>query len=325
MLQSAAYKNNFKTSFLGFDKYLSERLIKDINNININGEENEISNEIFERMKNNSLMDKYKAYQILDDEWKKISGDIELIQTEGMNTCKNVDSLMELKKKNGEEKEVQIGWQGRIIPFDLMQKYKLNEQVEQVKKLNNRLEEITSMYQETIDALSEDDKEQISELLNDENDAFVNANVAKKAKAINKSSQYGKELDSKIIEINNLIDEEKNLKKEIKLKETKLQKDTKAFIEKLSEDEIQKCLEKKWINPIIKNINKLMEDFVNEFSKKIESLSKKYNFTLLDLEGNIGTTEKELSQLIDDLIGDEFDMKGLNELKLLLNGETYGK
>ena len=47
----------------------------------------------------NLIIDKYKAYQILDDEWNTISGDIEIIQSEGIKTCNNVDPKTEIKKK----------------------------------------------------------------------------------------------------------------------------------------------------------------------------------------------------------------------------------
>ncbi len=318
------YKNKFENIFGNLDEYLCNELINDSRNINISSEENKISEEIFKRIDQIPLLDKYKAYQILDDEWNKISGDIELIQTEGFNTCNKVDPKTELKKKNGKEQEVQVGWQGRIIPFELVQEYKLQEEVKNIKDIENRLEEISTFYQETIEALSEDEKEEITELLNDNNDSFVNANIIKKAKEIKKATQYNEELDKKIIEVSKLIDEEKELKKELKVKENDLQNKSKEAIENLSEKEIKDILELKWVQPIVKNINKLIKDLINEFSKNVEKLSKKYDCTLTRIEDEITSTEKDLASMIDELVGDEFDMKGLNELKSLLNGGNYG-
>ena len=51
--------------------------------VTISKEENIISDNIFERLKNILLVDKYKAYQCLSDSWDKISVDLEVIQTEG--------------------------------------------------------------------------------------------------------------------------------------------------------------------------------------------------------------------------------------------------
>ena len=319
------YKNNFKKAFEDFDDYLGKELIINSENIKISSEENKISKEIFKRMSDIPLIDKYKAYQILDDEWTNIASDIELIQTEGLETCNKVDPKTEIKKKNGKEEEVQIGWQGRVIPFELVQKYKMKNEVEEIKNIENRLEEISSFYQETIESLSEDEKEEISELLNETNDSFVNANILKKAKETAKSVQYSEEIDSKVKDVAKTIDEEKELKKKQKDLETALQNNSKKAIEELSVNEVNELLELKWIRPVVDNINKLVEELINEFSKKVENLSKKYENTLLSVEDEIIKTEKELSSMIDDLVGDEFDMKGLNEFKSLLNGGIYGE
>ena len=40
-----------------------------------------------------------------------------------------------------------------------------------------------------------------------------------------------------------------------------------------------------------------------------------------DIEKEIKETEASLCSMIDDLVGDEYDMKGLSELKSLLSGE----
>lgn len=319
------YKDNFRNSFYNFETYLSDELIANSNEIKIGSEENKISNEIFKRMNEISLIDKYKAYQILDDEWTNIASDIELIQTEGLQTCNKVDPRTEIKKKNGKEEEVQIGWKGRVIPFELVQEYKMKDEVKSIRNIENRLEEISSFYQETIESLSEDEKEEITDMLNETNDAFVNANIVRKAKETIKSVQYNEKIDKRIREVAKVIDEEKELKKEQKTLETKLQNNSKKAIEELSENEIKELLKIKWIIPIVSNINKLVEELINDFSKKIENLSKKYEKTLMDVENEILTTEKELSLMIDELVGDEYDMKGLNEFKSLLNGGVYGK
>ena len=47
----------------------------------------------------------------------------------------------------------------------------------------------------------------------------------------------------------------------------------------------------------------------------------KYETTYFDIEKEIKETEASLCSMIDDLVGDEYDMKGLSELKSLLSGE----
>lgn len=41
---------------------------------------------------------------------------------------------------------------------------------------------------------------------------------------------------------------------------------------------------------------------------------------MIDLSDKIESSEKELCSMLDDLTGDEFDIKGLQEFKKLLGG-----
>ena len=90
--------------------------------INISKEESSLSAEIFRRLTGTPLVDAYEAYQILDSDWARISVDLEIIQTEGFAATRQVDPNMVIKKKDGKDQEVQDGWVGHVIPFDLHQR-----------------------------------------------------------------------------------------------------------------------------------------------------------------------------------------------------------
>ena len=114
---------------------------------------------------------------------------------------------------------------------------------------------------------------------------------------------------------------EKNIKKEIKLKTAELENKTKEVIESLTFDDAIVLLYKKWIEPIVKEISVLPESIVSALESKINTLTKKYSVTMLDIETEIEESEKEFSAMIDELEGDEFDMLGLKELQKMLRGE----
>ena len=61
------------------------------------------------------------------------------------------------KKKNGKDIEVQDGWKGRIIPFELIQDAFFKNEKETINNKKLRLEEISSSYSEILDELSEED------------------------------------------------------------------------------------------------------------------------------------------------------------------------
>ena len=147
------FVNEYKNAFNGFEGYLKTLLIDDAENLNIAKTEEIISNNIFDRLKNISLINQYEAYQYLNDGWNTISGDIEIIQTEGIDAAKVVDPNLVIKKKKEKEVEVQEGWIGHLLPFDLIQsKYLLKEKRELIDK-ENQVSEIDSEINDIIDIL----------------------------------------------------------------------------------------------------------------------------------------------------------------------------
>lgn len=315
-----AFKNNFKKSLENFENYLDNNLVSNSLNVDINNEESILSKQIFELLDANALVDNYKAYQILDEAWTNISGDLEMIQTEGIEAVKKVDPNMIIKKKNGNEEEVQDGWVGHIIPFELIQKYKLSNELVESNKNNDRLSEITSEYEELFDGINEEDKDSIS---NDNNDAFDMKKVAEKVKEIKKEriAILEDSFEEKITKVLKLSDEEKELKRVIKSQNEEIIVSSKKAIEDLSDSEVTEMLKLKWVKTLIDNLNDLPKEIINNFIKNIEKISNKYETTLVNLEDEIKDVESELSGMIDELTGDEFDMKGLSELKALLSGE----
>lgn len=307
-----SFENKYRDVFSGFDEYLYDELIEKMTALNISKAEATLSANIFERLKDIPLVDKYEAYQLLDDDWTKIAVDLEIIQTEGFEATKRVDPNMVIKKKDGKEQEVQEGWVGRIIPFDLIQDTLLADDRAALKAKENRLSEIASEYEELFDSLTEEEKEgdYASE------DGFVNAEIKKALK----SDSVEPETKEKLRKVATLATEEKELKAAIKKDAGLLDGKTKETIESLSDEQVIDLLKDKWITPLIQSLMKLPDSIVNELVSKLEALTKKYETTFAEVETQISETEKALSAMIDDLEGNEFDMLGLSEFKKMLGG-----
>ena len=311
------FRENISDSFINLKEFLKTQLIENIDTIDLNNAENIISNKIFSILNSNNLIDNYEAYQILDDIWKYISNDIELIQGEGIECVKKVDPNMVVKKKNSAE--VQEGWKGHIIPFELIQKYKLNDMILKIKECENILSEYSSQYEEIFESL-EDDKD---EYANEAGDSFDFKIVANKVKEFKTEKIFIEEnsVESKIIKVNKMQEKEKQVKKEIKMLQEGLEIESKKAIENLTNIEVEEMLEHKWIDALIENLNKLPEEIINKFIKDIEVIANKYNTTLIELENEITNTEKELANMLKDLTGNDYDMKGISEIESLLLGE----
>jgi type I restriction enzyme M protein len=319
-----AFVSNFMGAFEDFDGFLKSELITNMASLNISKEEVVLSADIFARLASLPLINRYDAYQLLDDEWVKTAVDLEVIQTEGFNVVKKVDPNMVIKKKDGKEVEVQDGWIGHVIPFELVQRTLLSAEYEALQQQESRLAEISSEYDEILDSLSEEDKE--SDVLNDGKDSFVAAAVVREAKRINdeikKNAAFEEEsLEIKLIRVDKLIGEEKDLKAKLKKEAAELHMLTKKTIESLTDEQALELLEQKWIFPLSNGIKHLPHAVIQGLVDKIKALSEKYAVTYSAVEAEIQETETTLAALIEELVGDEYDMKGLSEFQKLLKGE----
>lgn len=315
-----AFTTNFAQAFASFNAYLKQELITNLQAINISKEENVISGDIFQRLATIPLVDKYMAYQLLDDEWQKIASDLEILQSEGKDVAKKVDPKMVIKKKNNKDEEIQDGYIGHIFPFELVQRTLLHDEFTALNKIEERLAQIPAEYDEIIDNLSEDQKE--TEALNEKGDKFVKNGITKVIKELkDDTSEEANEFSQNLKRVLSLINEESELKKALKTNSAKLIIHTKETIENLTDEQVDLLLEKKWIDSLIANLTKLPNAIIDDLIKQVQDLYDKYKTTYLDTENEIKETENLLASMIDDLEGDEYDMKGLNEFKALLMGE----
>ncbi len=372
-----SFVTSYADKFSDFEAFMKKELLDDPEKVPANSEEGVLTENIFKRFDGVPLADKYEAYQILAQNWSVISRDLELIQREGFAACNIVDPNMVTKKKNGKDVEVQEGWKGHILPFDIVQEQMLQDDLAALKEAEQKLSEIGSSYEEMIDQLSEEDKQR---LLNDDNDAFAAKEVAAALKEVLDSvttpettvleeyltiskkkdkaafiaahkeiawnemtagkddtypaaqvKKYIVDLKSKqkfepgtyeeiVIKANNLIAEEKELKKAVKDKASALHIKTKETIESMSEEDAKKALFMKWIAPVANGILNIPAEIVNSFASEMNMLSKKYEITLDDIEKDIASTETELAGMLSQLTGSEYDMKGIEEFKKLLGG-----
>ena len=318
------FQKNYREKFTDFTEKLSKNLIDHAESVRIQATEEDIVKDIFERLGDIPLVDKYEVYEIFKKAYGGIAGDLENIQKEGINAVRMVDPNMVLRKKNNREEEQQDGWKGHILPFDLVQKVLLKDKLAEVEEKKNRLAEIPSRIEEIFEELSEDDKESISETLNEDNTAFVIKTIPAMIKALkSEDSEESKSLVEKLEEVDALTKEEKKLKSEIKAGDDALHLETRDRIENLSGTEVVELLQQKWIVPIYDEIIAISIKVVDEFKKGIEALVNKYADTFEDLEKEIQDTQDELSKMLGELTGSEADLAGIRELQKLLSGREH--
>lgn len=311
----ATFIAGFNAAFGNFNEFLFHELIDGMQTLNISKEVMVLSDDIFKRLAGITLVDRYEAYQLLDENWNHIAVDLEIIQTEGFSATRQVDPNMVIRKKDGKDHEVQDGWLGHVLPFDLVQELLMSGELQVLTDCEARISEITGEYESLLDELTEEDKEK--DFVNDNKDAFVAAEVKKAIKA----KEVEPETLSILKKIDVLINEEKALKKKAKDDAAALHIKTKKTIENLDDGTVIDILKHKWIVPLTKSIETMPQTVLNDFVAKLEALCKKYETTFAAVEEQIKETELSLISFIDELTGNEFDMQGLKEFKILLGGE----
>lgn len=375
------FKTQFNTTFANFHDYLKTELIGKMQTLHIAQQENVLSNDIFKRLKNIPLVDKYQAYQALDDQWERIAGDLEIIQSEGLNAAKIVNPNIIIKKKDGKDHEVQDGWVGYVLPFELVQQHLLIVELTALQSKERAVTEVSAEIEAIMDALSEEEKDT---LLNDANDAFVTAAISKalrqafeeietpEIKALNEflellsnkakkpeqeqfvkahvDVQWAKieankngtfaaakvkaylktlqtdftftedSLEAKLVQVEDLLVQEKVLKAEIKANANALHLLTKTTIEALDEAQVLELLEAKWVQPIVSAILAQPNEVIEHLTDVVQNLADKYAVTYTETTQKLSDAEKNLADLIDALTGDDFDMQGLAQFQTLLKG-----
>ncbi len=382
-LDVKGFVSQFNTAFADFKDYLKGELIGKMQSLHIAQQENVLSKDIFKRLADIPLVDKYQAYQALDDQWQSIAGDLEIIQSEGLDAAKIVNPNIVIKKKDGKEHEVQEGWVGYVLPFDLVQQRLLSEELEALKAKERELAEANAEIESLMESLSEEDKEQ---LLNEANDAFIPGQVTKvlnqayadvetsetitlrdyleftgtkpapnkaaKLKYIqehpevkwssieaSKDGTYAKAkvnaylhslqsditfdedtLEATLVRVDELLAKEKELKAQINEDAKTLHILTKTTIEALKEAQVKALLEAKWVEPIVSAILALPNEVIEHLTDTVQALADKYAVTYTENTQKLTEAEHSLADLIDDLTGNEFDMKGLAQFQALLKG-----
>lgn len=323
-----SFHSSFDQAFGDYEQYLFDQLIGGMLTMNVAKEIDVLGEDLFQRLQKVPLLDRYSAYQALSDCWEQTATDIELIQTEGREVLIAIEPNMVVVKNGDDEDEVQKGWKGRVMPFDLVQKTLLPEYLERVSELQEQLNEKIGEISILLEEAGEDD----AEILNEDGDAFDNKKVKAQLKLILKEYKKRKytdlpefpegSMEAHVVALTKNADDQRQLKSEIKAAQAELEEKTIFTIESLTEEQIQLLLRLKWVMPVVEAVKSEHSKVISTLIEKVTGLVRKYAVTLNDVEDSIAESQSKLSGMIASLHGNDFDMKALQSLQNLL---THGK
>ena len=306
------FKNQVYDAVEGLPEKMEDVLVEHVMTVKEMQAHDELAAEIFHRFEDIPLVDCYRIYQLLSNQWQMIVNDIETIQTEGLDAVRTVEPAMKLVKDGDDEKEVPDGMKGRILPFELVQEDNdcLEKYVDAVKAKENRQESITSEIDELIESFTEDETQEYME--GEDSPKPDKTKIKKDAKA--KGDDIEPETKEKLQKLAALWDEQTKLNKALKEARQTLTDKTIEYIEGLSDERAKEWIHCKWIMPVIDGILNMPDEVCEELEKAVDAMSQKYATSYNDLNKQLTEAQDELSGLISQLEGDETSIEGLNAL-----------
>lgn len=292
------------------DIYITKHLLnlKKINDINIIKEiKDHMLTEIKEILDKHKDMDKYNGYQMVAEIWTKyLDVDAELISSGEFYKLATMKEPNIVTKGTGDKRrQEQDGWEGKLIPVELIIKHLFEKESAEIDNLNISIAKLESDLSELVEDAKIEDTE-IFDILNDHikrdkedelTDSFVRASISRDLNSVTKGTEEYNLLKKTI----NLIDKIANTKKEVLSLSKERQTNAENKISELTIEEIDMLIESKWFGDIKKSIEDLIHNPLKEEINILKELHERYNQTMDDIDSEIMELEKSLEIMMSQI------------------------
>lgn len=298
-----SYFQTVKSKIKKWEKEIQSTLFNLNNSIRVKEIIENISNKLLITFNDDILINKYDAYEYLMRYYEEtFKDDLYMIVDNGwIPSLTFVKTKNELLKKNDFDSE--------LLPKDIIINKFYNDDQENIKKLNNKLDSLISDFESIVEENTGDEK-----LFR--NDDKINEKFLKNLKK--------ESLENEMVIIDNLLSnlsEQKELKIEIKEKQEILNNKIIDKYDSLTEKESKNIIiYDKWFTSIENKFDDCLNNLINNLINNIKKLDTEYETTLTDINNEIKKQEKELSLLLKELVGDEDDLKAFKEFIIQLGG-----
>ncbi|WP_105151154.1 type I restriction-modification system subunit M [Streptococcus suis] len=262
--------------------------------------------DIKKRLSQFDQIDIYEGYQIIAEIWTKtLTHDAELIEQLGFYEAgRTREPNMVVKGKNKEK--VQDGWNGVIIPNSLVASECYGDELAYIDSLKNRISEIDSEVSELVENAKVEDSEEYNALFDvlkkNEDGEALDSFEGKLVKAALKEAVKGSTEFAFLKQVDDLAKEKSTVAKDIKTKEQELKELVSNRIPVLTDEEVDQLLYKKWFGHVTDKALELVELPLKAEIAIIEELHNRYAETLDDMDAEITLLERELENLMKELV-----------------------
>ncbi len=275
---------------------------------NLNKLMNTMLVEIKQILSGFNYVDTYDGYQIVADIWNdSLINDLEIIANADFYTAGRMREPNMVTRGSGKNKrEEQDGWEGSIIPTDLIAKELYAEQLAEIEEMKSRLQEIESELSEMVDLAKDEDSEESEYLFeavrkNSEGEpgtSFENRAVKTELNKYSKD-EIGYELLSKV---DSLLSERTKLTRNTRTSEKDLNDKVQERILELTDAEIDQLVYQKWFGEIVDSMIKLSQDPLLADLDTLKLLAERYEDTLDDIDQEMRELEMAFEELASQLV-----------------------
>ena len=258
-----------------------------------------LSNKIVDIFKEIELLDKYDVYQVLMTYWLEVMSDdfYSLYSTRSWVDSNEIEVFYKEQKKKKNEAETrlkEVGWQGKLIPKNLViEKYFIKEE-DDISKLEEHINAIESNISQM-----EDDYGSEGEVLFDfyEGKKIKSANVDKIVKKKNKDNSYTKEEFDVLVAYSRFNKELKDANKQLKDLKQALDTLARNKMRVLTDQEIKEIvINNKWSRSIYDGIDSLYTRISHGLANRILELAERYEDTLFEIEDDVKKYENQVKE-----------------------------
>lgn len=266
----------------------------------------DLTESLLSRYDGSTIIDKYKVFEAFTSKWQDIEDDLTRIRDEGREICKETEVKYIEKKDAKTTSEIPDGEKGKIFSLPLIISSFFATDFRALSNLDREAETCDEKVIEAWESIDEDEREAF--VKDDSEDSSYDL---KKIKSYLKENTEENVLQEKLSEIVMYLDLARMRRKEKKEKEKTLNERAVAKIHELTDEEVEDLLIRKWVDPVISEINSVTTAAINNFISGLLSIKKKYENPMSKVSGEIEETTKELSKMCGELVGNETDMKAI--------------
>ena len=248
-----------------------------------------------------NLVDKYDVYEVLLSFWQKVmADDVFLLKYDGYAAGREFEIIRETTQtKKGEENVKIKGWDGKLIPKDLMERTFFAAELDTIRTAENLLYEVQS----ALDTLVEEQAGEygiFNDCLQDKNKIDTKA-VTAKFKFLKKTDPDGQEYRL-IQKYKELYKKWKEQTKEVAALYDALEASVRTRYASLTIKEIKDLLvEKKWYASIFAGIQALYDAASHNMANHVAELAERYQDTLPQLEHNVRMCEAKVRHHLEKM------------------------